>query len=329
MSRRIILDCDPGHDDAMAILLAHGTPEVSLAAITTVAGNHPLRLTTLNALRICTLAGITGVPVAGGCVSPLVRPLLTAEEIHGSEGLEGHPWSEPSVSAVPEHAVDLIIDLVMASPGEITLVPIGPLTNIAMASRKEPRIIERVREVVLMGGSYTGGNVTPAAEFNILVDPEAAAIVFGAAWPVTMIGLEVTRQASASEEVFSRVTALDSPIGRAVVGMLRFYQEQQIRAGGAAEPPVHDPCAIARIAQPDLVPCREAHVEVELAGQHTTGMTVVDFRLRGGAQPNAMVGTGLDVDGFWDLFVEALSSISSSVTPGPSPMPSPSPRTRR
>jgi purine nucleosidase len=327
VTRRIILDCDPGHDDAMAILLAHGTPEISLAAITTVAGNHPVSLTTLNALRICTLAGITDVPVAAGCAAPLVRPLLTAEEIHGTEGLEGHPWSDPSVRAAPGHAVDLIVDLVMASPGEITLVPIGPLTNIAMAARKEPRIVERVREVVLMGGSYTGGNVTPAAEFNILVDPEAAAIVLGAGWPVTMIGLEVTRQASATEAVFSRIAALDSPVARGVVGMLRFYREQQKRAGGAAEPPVHDPCAVARVTRPELVPCRDAHVEVELAGKFTTGMTVVDFRLRDGAQPNALVGTGLDIDGFWDLFVEALRCISSSVTPGPSPMPSPSPRT--
>ena len=202
MTRRIILDCDPGHDDAMAILLAHGTPEISLAAITTVAGNHPVALTTLNALRVCTLAGIHDVPVAAGCAAPLVRPLFTAEDIHGKGGLEGHEWGEPSVRPVPEHAVDVIVDIVMSAPGEITLVPIGPLTNIAMAVRKEPRIAERVSEVVLMGGSFTGGNVTPAAEFNVYVDPEAAAIVFGAGWPLTMIGLEVTRKAAADEEVF-------------------------------------------------------------------------------------------------------------------------------
>ena len=303
---RIILDCDPGHDDAMAILLAHGTPEVRLAAITTVAGNHPVRLTTLNALRICTLAGIADIPIAAGCASPLVRPLLTAEEIHGTEGLEGHPWSEPTVHAVSDHAVDVIVDLVMASPGEITIVPTGPLTNIAVAARKEPRIVERVREVVLMGGSFTGGNVTPAAEFNVYVDPEAAAIVFAAGWPVTMIGLEVTRKASADESVFARIAALDSPVARAVHGMLRFYQSRQIQAVGVAEPPVHDPCAVARVARPDLVPCREAHVEVELAGGHTTGMTVVDFRLRHGAQANALVGTNLDIAGFWDLFIDSL-----------------------
>ncbi|TMD28828.1 MAG: nucleoside hydrolase [Chloroflexi bacterium] len=313
MTRRIILDCDPGHDDAMAILLAHGTPEVSLAAITTVAGNHPLALTTLNALRVCTLAGIHDVLVAAGCAAPLVRPLFTAEDIHGKGGLEGHEWGEPSVRPVPEHAVDVIVDIVMSAPGEITLVPIGPLTNIAMAVRKEPRIAERVREVVLMGGSFTGGNVTPAAEFNVYVDPEAAAIVFGAGWPLTMLGLEVTRKAAADEEVFRRVSALDSPVARAVVGMLRFYQRQQMSAVGVSAPPVHDPCAIAQVARPELIPCREAHVEIELDGRLTTGMTVVDFRRRGGVQPNATVGVDLDLPGFWDLFIGALRSISGVV----------------
>jgi len=308
----IILDCDPGHDDAMAILLAHGTPEISLAAITTVAGNHPLEVTTLNARRICSLARIVDVPVAAGCAAPLVRPLVTATEIHGEGGLEGHEWPEPEVRAVPEHAVDVIIDMVMSAPGEITLVPTAPLTNIAMAVRKEPRIAERVREVVLMGGSYTGGNVTPAAEFNIFVDPEAAAIVFGAGWPLTMIGLEVTRQAAADEALFARIEALDSPVSRAVDGMLRFYQRKQIEAVGVSEPPIHDPCAVARVARPGLVPCREAHVEVETAGLLTSGMTVVDFRRREGRPFNARVGTAIDLAGFWDLFIAAIAQRRSA-----------------
>jgi purine nucleosidase len=306
MTRRIILDCDPGHDDAMAILLAHGTPEIELAAITTVAGNHPLELTTLNALRVCSLAGIRDVPVAAGCATPLTRPLLTATDIHGMSGLEGHEWSEPDVRAIPEHAVDVIVDTVMASPGEVTLVPIGPLTNIAVAVRKEPRIAQRVREVVLMGGSYTGGNITPAAEFNIYVDPEAAAIVFGAGWPLTMIGLEVTREAAADEDVFRRISGVDSPIARAVIGMLRFYQQRHHDAAGVSAPPVHDPCAVARVAKPDLITCREAHVEVEVSGSFTTGMTVVDFRRRQDVQANAMVGTAINLAGFWDLFIESL-----------------------
>ncbi len=291
----------------MAILLAHGCPEIDLVAITTVAGNHTLDLTTLDALRVCTLAGITSVPVAAGCAAPLVRPLVTATEIHGESGLEGHTWGEPTVRAVPEHAVDVIVDLVMAAPGDITIVPTGPLTNIAMAVRREPRIVGRVREVVLMGGSYTRGNVTPAAEFNIYVDPEAAAIVFEAGWPVTMIGLDVTQMAGATEQVLERISALGTPVADAVVGMLGFYRDQQLRELGVGAPHVHDPCAVARVARPELVTCREARVDVELAGRFTAGMTVTDFHRREGITFNATVGTALEVEGFWDLFVAALA----------------------
>jgi purine nucleosidase len=308
VSTRVILDCDPGHDDALAIVLAHGSPEIELVAITTVAGNHGLELTTLNALRICSLCGIQ-VPIAAGCASPLIRPLVTAPQIHGETGLEGHSWAEPSVRPVPEHAVDLIIDQVMAAPGEITLVPTGPLTNIAMAVRKEPRLAAAVREVVVMGGAFTRGNQTPAAEFNTYVDPEAAAIVFEAGWPVTMIGLEVTEMALATEDVFERIDAIAAPVARAVSGMLRFYQAQQLRSVGIAAPPVHDPCAVARVARPDLVEWREAYVEVELAGRLTTGMTVTDFRPAEGRPFNAKVGTSLAVAGFWDLFIDSLSRI--------------------
>jgi purine nucleosidase len=309
MSTRIILDCDPGHDDAMAIILAHGAPEIELAAITTVAGNHPLELTTLNARRIAGLCGITGVPIAAGCAAPLIRSLVTAPQFHGEAGLEGHRWGEPGVAAVSDHAVDLIIDLVMASPGEITLVPMGPVTNIAMALRKEPRIASRVREVVLMGGAWSRGNMTPAAEFNTYVDPEAAAIVFGGGWPVTMIGLEVTELAVATEDVFQRIDAVATPVAKAVSGMLRFYQAQQLREVGIAAPPLHDPCAVARVARPGLVETRDAYIEVELAGRLTTGMTVTDFRRVEGRPFNAKAGIRLAVAGFWDLFLDALGRI--------------------
>ena len=307
--KRVILDCDPGHDDAMAILLAHGSPELELAAITTVAGNHRLELTTLDALRICSLAGIKDVPVAAGCAAPLLRPLVTAEEVHGEHGLEGHEWSDPAVGPVPDHAVDVIIDLVMASPGEITLIPTGPLTNIAVAMRREPRVVERVREVVLMGGAYTRGNVTPAAEFNTYVDPEAAEMVFRGAWPVTMIGLEVTHLALATEEVLRRIDALGTQVAAAVSGMLRFYAEQQRRELGVAAPPVHDPCAVAQVIEPGLVSCRDAHVQVELASELTVGMTVTDFQDRPGRPFNCRVGVDLDVDKFWELFLAALAAI--------------------
>jgi purine nucleosidase len=307
--RRIILDCDPGHDDAMAILLAQGTPELELAAITTVAGNHPLELTTLNALRVCELAGIRGVPVAAGCASPLLRQLVTASHIHGVSGLEGHTWAPPSLHAVSEHAVDLITDLVMSSPGEIALVAVGPLTNLAVALRREPRLAERVREVVLMGGSYTRGNVTPAAEFNIFVDPEAAAVVFEAGWPLTMVGLDVTERALAGEQVLQRIASLGTPVSTAIVGLLRFYAERQFRETGSLEPPVHDPCAVARVARPELLEQRPARVGIELAGRLTTGMTVTDFRPSPERPANASVATGLDVDGFWGLFIEAVGRL--------------------
>lgn len=308
MSARIILDCDPGHDDAMAILLAHGTPEIELAALTTVAGNHPLELTTLNARRICTLAGITA-PIAAGCSAPLLRPLVTAPEIHGTSGLEGHQWDEPTVQVVPDHAVDVIVDMVMASPGEITLVPVGPLTNIAMAVRREPRLAQRVREVVVMGGAYTRGNVTPAAEFNIFVDPEAAAIVFEAGWPLTMIGLEVTHMAGATPDVIARISELRNPVAEAVVGMLGFLREQVMRETGIDAPHIHDACAVAFVARPELVSRQDARVDVEVTGRFTSGMTVTDFRP--GAAFNAKVGTSLDVPGFWDLFIGALDPVTA------------------
>lgn len=307
MTRSIILDCDPGHDDAMAILLARGCEEIELAAITTVAGNHTLDITTLNARRICTLAGIDDVPVAAGCDRPLVRPLVTAPEIHGTTGLEGHEWGEPTVSPVPDHAVDVIIDLVMASSGDLTIVPIGPLTNIATALQREPRIAERVQEVVLMGGAYTRGNVTPAAEFNIFVDPEAAAAVFGGGWPLTMIGLEVTHMAGATSEIISRISALSTPVADAAVGMLEFLREQVMREHGIDAPHIHDACAVARVARPKLVDCRDARVDVETEGRFTSGMTVTDFKP--GASFNAKVGTSLDAPRFWDLFVGALDRL--------------------
>jgi purine nucleosidase len=307
--RRIILDCDPGHDDAVALLLAAGTPELEIAAVTTVAGNHPVELTTLNACRLCSLAGITA-PVARGCSRPLLRQLVTAPEIHGEAGLEGYSWPEPTVRPVAQHAVELIVELVMSSPpGELTLIPTGPLTNIAMAVRREPAIVDRIREVVLMGGSFTRGNMTPAAEFNVYVDPDAAAIVFAAGWPVTMVGLDVTHAASATPPVMERIAAIDNEAGRAVHGLLRFYGERQLAEDGRADPPVHDPVAVARVVRPELVPAVDAHVEVELAGSLTVGMTVVDFKPRPGKPLDAKVATGLDFDGFWDLVVAALARL--------------------
>jgi inosine/uridine nucleosidase len=311
MSRPIILDCDPGHDDAMAILLARGCPDIDLRAITTVAGNQTLDKTTLNARRVCTVANIHDVPIYAGCDRPLVRPQIVAGEIHGSSGLDGPVFGEPTVDVASEHAVDFLVRTLMASDGEITLVPAGPLTNIAMALRREPRIAGRTREVVLMGGSYSRGNRTPTAEFNILADPEAAAIVFGAGWPVTMVGLDLTHQAGASQQVIDEIRAMGSGLSRMVVDMLEFYRGAYHSVAGLGDPPVHDPCAVARVARPGLVEVADAFVVVETRGEWTSGMTVTDFGGRLGQQPNTKVATRLDRDGFWSLMLDAIRTVGA------------------
>ena len=311
MPRKIVVDCDPGHDDAMAIVLAAASPELELLAVTTVAGNQTLDKTTLNARRVCTVAGIDGVPVAAGCDRPLVRDLVTAPSIHGESGMDGPTFGEPTVELDERHAVDLIVELVLANPGEVTLVPVGPLTNVALALRREPRIAELVQEVVLMGGAYTRGNKTPAAEFNVLVDPEAAAIVFEAGWPVTMVGLDLTHQARATRDVVERFAALETPLARVVVDLLEFFGGAYRRTRGIDGPPVHDACAVARVARPELVECEEAFVAVETEGRWTSGMTVTDFDGRLGRPPNAQVATRLDAPGFWDLMVGAVARLGA------------------
>ena len=309
MARKVILDCDPGHDDAIAILLADANPAIELVAITTVAGNQTLDRTTRNALRVCALAGIDDVPVAAGCDRPLLRELVTAAEVHGESGLDGATLPEPDRGPAAAHAVDLIVETVMAAPGEITLVPIGPLTNVALALRREPRIASRVREVVLMGGSFTRGNRTPAAEFNIFVDPEAAAVVFEAGWPLTMVGLDLTHQARATPEVVARIRAVGTPLTEAVTGLMTFYARAYPSSAG---PAVHDPCAVACVIRPDLLRCRDAFVAVETEGRWTRGMTVTDFDGRLDRPANARVATELDVAGFWDL---ALAALGERVSP--------------
>jgi purine nucleosidase len=306
---KVILDCDPGHDDALAILLAHGSPEIELAAITTVAGNQSLDKTSLNARRVCTVAGIRDVPVAAGADRPLVRDLVTAPHIHGESGLDGPSFGPPTVPLADAHAVDLIVEMVMRSPGEITLVPTGPLTNVALALRREPRLASAVREVVLMGGAYTRGNETPAAEFNICVDPEAAAIVFEAGWPVTMVGLDLTHQALATGAVRSRIRAVGTPLAGIVVDLVEFFGRTYRESEGMEDPPLHDACAIARLVRPDVVSCVEAFVAVETQGRWTSGMTVTDFKPSPGRPFNAQVATRLDFEGFWDLVVGAIEGI--------------------
>ena len=310
MPRRIILDCDPGHDDAIAMLLAHGSPDVELAAVTTVAGNAGLEAVTRNALAVARMAGITGVPFAAGSARPLVRGIEHAPGIHGDSGLDGPVLPEPAFETDPRGAVQLIIDTVMASdPGEITLVPTGALTNIALAARIEPRIVPRVREVVFMGGGVHAGNWSATSEFNIVIDPEAAHIVVGEAWPITMVGLDATHQALATPEVRERIAAVGTRPAAFVGELLDFFGATYLAAQGFASPPVHDPVAVAYVIDPSVLEVVKAPLDVELAGTLTLGMTVADLRRPAPPDCTTQVALGLDERRFWDLVVDALERI--------------------
>mgnify|MGYP000574858878 CR=1 FL=1 len=316
MTERLILDCDPGHDDAMAIMLAAAHPGLELLAITTVAGNQTLAKVTRNALAVCTIAGIHDVPVAAGAEGPLTRRQVVAPDIHGDTGLDGPVLPDPTVELDPRNAVDLIVQTVMSEPtGTVTLVPVGPLTNIALALQAEPEIARRVKRVSLMGGAYTRGNSTPAAEFNIYADPEAAAQVFDAGWPITMVGLDLTHQALADEAVFERLQAVEGPLGEFVVAMLRFFQSTYATSQGFTYPPVHDPCAVAALLD-GIVGTERARVDVETQGRFTSGMTVVDFEAfrtvqHEGTPMNCDVATTIDVRKFWDVMIDAVTTLGS------------------
>ncbi|WP_404288355.1 nucleoside hydrolase [Glutamicibacter arilaitensis] len=308
--RKIILDCDPGHDDAVAILLAHGNPQIELLAVTTVVGNQTLEKVTDNALAVGTIAGITGVPFAAGCPRPLVRNIETAPQVHGDSGMDGPAQPKPRIELDERHAVDLIIEIIMShEPGEITLVPTGALTNIALAVRREPRIVERVREVVLMGGGYHTGNWSAVAEFNIKIDPEAAHIVFNEKWPVVMVGLDLTHQALATKEVVERIERIGTGPAKFVRELMDFFAQAYRDHQGFDAPPVHDPCAVAYVIDPTVVRTLRAPVSVELRGELTLGMTVADFRAPASADCHTSVAVDLDHERFWDLVVDSLERI--------------------
>lgn len=310
MATKIILDCDPGHDDAIAMLLAWGDPRVELLAITTVAGNQRLELVTRNAGSVAAVGGITGVPLAAGAARPLVREPGFAASIHGESGLDGPRLPEPTLLPDARRAAELIVELVMAhEPGEVTLVPTGPLTNIALAARLEPRIVPRVREVVFMGGAVRGGNWSATSEFNVLVDPEAAQIVVGEAWPVTMIGLDATHQALATHEVRAALSAVGTASAGFVGELLDFYGGAYTREQGFAAPPVHDPCAVAYVIEPGLFETVRAPLSVELRGELTLGMTVADLRGPAPAGCLTRVALGVDADRFWVLVTRALARL--------------------
>lgn len=314
MQRKILLDCDPGHDDAVAMMLAWGNPSIELLGVTTVGGNQTLGKVTRNALSVATVVGMHDVPIAAGCRLPLVRPVEIAPDVHGDSGLDGVELPEPAVELDPRHGVDLIIETIMSNePGTVTLVPTGPLTNIAMAARKEPRIVERVQEVVLMGGGYHVGNWSPVAEFNIKVDPEAAHIVFNEKWPIVMVGLDLTHQALATDEVAERIAAVPGSVSQFTLGLFTFFRKAYQDAQGFEFPPVHDPCTLAYLIDPTIVETVKVPVDVELNGSLTTGMTVADFRAPAPEDCHTKVATRLDAPRFWGLVVDAIDRIQKVV----------------
>ncbi len=309
--RPIIIDTDAGQDDAVAILLALASQELEVLGITTVAGNVALELTQANARRLCELAGRRDMKVFAGCARPMVRPLVTAEAVHGRTGLDGCGLPDPSMPLQAVHAVDWIVETLMtAQDGEITLCTLGPLTNVAMAMVKEPRILPKVREIVMMGGGFfEGGNVTPAAEFNIHVDPHAAHVVFTSGCRLTLMPLDVTHKALTTLARLECFGAIPTPAGRACHGMLSFYTRHDISKYGGDGGPLHDPCVIAYLLAPELFGGKEVAVAIEIASEQTMGMTLVDWWGVTGAPPNCTVMNAIDDEAFYDLLIERIARL--------------------
>lgn len=311
MARPIIIDTDPGQDDAVAILVALASPELDVIGITTVAGNVPQPLVTTNALKLCELVGRIDVRVFAGADEPLDRELYTAEYVHGPTGIDGADLPEPVTAAGGKSAVDFIIESCLAAGDEgVTLCPVGPLTNIASAIAREPTIIPKIREIALMGGGFfQGGNTTPVAEFNIYVDPDAAAIVFRSGVPITMFPLDVTHKALVLPDDLDRIRAIGTPVGDAVAGMLDFYERHDVEKYGIPGGPLHDPCVVAYLIEPSLFSGKACRVDVETDSELTIGQTVVDWWGVTGAPPNAMVMSDVDRQGFVDLVVEHIARL--------------------
>jgi len=308
--RKIIIDCDPGQDDAVMLLLALACPEaLEILGITAVAGNVPLDLTQRNARLMCELAGRTEVPVFAGAARPLQRELVTAENVHGRTGIDGVEIHEPTMALQQQHAVDFIIDtLLAAEDDEITLVPTGPLTNIAMAIEKQPAILPRIREIVLMGGaSRAGGNTTPSAEFNIHVDPHAARVVLHCQRPLVMAGLDLTHQVLVTRDCVQRLTAMQTKVGSATAAMLEFFNRHDTEKYGIEGAPLHDPCTIAYLLQPALFNGKQCNVEVETDSPLTLGHTAVDFWGVTDRAQNVYWLHQADAAGFFELLLGRLA----------------------
>ena len=306
-SSPIIYDCDPGRDDAIALIMAVKHPDIDLLGVTTIGGNQTLGHVTRNALNILHALHATDIPVFAGCTKPLLRPVQTAPEIHGQTGLDGIVLDPSPNQVQPLHAVDFIIDKVMTSqPDTITVVATGPLTNLALAVSKEPEISSRVKQVVLMGGAVKGGNVTAAAEFNIHTDPEAAEIVFRSSWPVVMIGLDTTHQATCPEHIQKQLIESGSTAGRLAGEIIATYRQAYHDRYHWPDPPRHDPCAIAYVIAPELFQSYRAPVRVELQGRHTTGMTVVDHRPVVAPDSNTKVTSQVNSAGLWEILINCV-----------------------
>ena len=308
MTTPILIDCDPGHDDAIALLLALASPEVELLGITTVAGNQTLEKTTTNALKILEFVGRTEIPVATGAARPLVREPYVAAYVHGETGMDGPELPPPTTAPVPEHAVDFLATRLTTSDRPVTLIPVGPLTNIGLLLARYPEVATRIERIVLMGGAIAEGNVTPAAEFNIWADPEAAARVFTSGIDVTMIGLDVTHRALFRRADTERL-AKTGRVGKLVSELFGFYQQFHSEQYGWDGSPVHDAVAVAHVVRPGLVETADRGVVVDCGGELSRGRTYVDLWGRAHWEPNAHVAVDIDAQGFVDFLVERLASL--------------------
>ena len=315
VKRPIIIDCDPGQDDAIGLLLAMSSPdELDILGVTTVAGNVPLELTERNARQMCDIAGRDDVCVYAGCSKPMVRELVTAEHVHGNTGIDGIDIVAPKQPLEEQHAVDFIVETLNAADKEsITLVPMGPLTNIGQAITRDPAILGKLEQIVLMGGAMReSGNISPSAEFNILVDPHAADVVFRCGRPITVMGLDVTHQVLSTPKRRDRIRAIDNDAARATAGMLDFYNRHDSVKYGIKGTPLHDPCTVAYLLKPELFAGKLCNISVEMESELTMGNTAVDFWHVTDRPKNATWMHTADADGFYDLLVERLSRFSDA-----------------
>ncbi len=305
----IILDCDPGHDDAVAILLAVASEKIDLKAVTTCFGNCSIDDATRNALQILTLAGEHDVPVAKGAAGPLVQELELGNYVHGESGLDGPAMPAPAFALDERDAVTLMKDVLEASATPVTMVITGPMTNLAQLFRNHPAVTPRIREVIFMGGSTERGNHTPSAEFNTFADPEALQEVIDSGVALRMVGLNLTHQALAVPDVVERMRAMDHVVGQTSAEWMGFFGNSYNQVWSFEAPPVHDPCTIAALINPDLITWQRTFLAVELEGKWSRGETITDLHNRFGNEPNADVAIGLDRDAYWDLVLNAIDSL--------------------